>query len=406
MSNFQLRKAERRQVKLRIGVSGPSGSGKTMSSLKIAKGIAGSWDKVCLIDTENKSGDLYANLGAYQVITLEPPFSPERYIDAIHAAEDAGMEVIILDSATHEWDGTGGILEYVDSLGGRYQDWAKATPRHRKFIDTILNSPCYVITTMRSKQDYAMDTDAKGKVKVQKLGMKEVQREGFEYELTLNFSVDINHLAKASKDRTGLFMDRPEFLITEETGKEILEWNKSGAEVPPDYTVIKRRIMTEAKRLGMDVYAKDFQTKVKDHTGHELGPETYEKILDALSKMKELPKAQMPADKPQDPPAAPPIQPEAPKQPEKTPEQLAEEQRIEQEKKDAARAAAEKISQSELTVLKSLLHQKEGIAINDEKNQLGYLGLVHDINIKAMTEITRDEFRRLHQVLLAQKSKE
>ena len=223
-----LRKAERKMAKLRIGVSAPSGGGKTMASLLIAHGLVGDWKKIALIDTENGSGELYSHLGEYNVVTLDAPYTPEVYIEAIEACEKAGMEAIIIDSATHEWDGKGGCLEIMESLGGRYQDWAKVTPRHRKFIDAILSSPAHVITSTRRKQDYAMDKEQSGKMTVTKVGMKEVQREGFEYELTVAFDIDIRHNAKASKDRTGLFMDKPEFLITEETGVILKNWANSG----------------------------------------------------------------------------------------------------------------------------------------------------------------------------------
>lgn len=223
-----LRKAERKKAKLRIGVSAPSGGGKTYSALLIAKGLVGDWGKIAVIDTENGSGELYSNLGDYNVVTLEAPFNPEKYIEAIEACEKAGMEAIIIDSATHEWDGKGGCLEIMESLGGRYQDWSKVTPRHRKFIDAILSSNAHIITTTRRKQDYAMSQEQNGKMKIEKVGMKEVQREGFEYELTIAFDIDIRHNAKASKDRTGLFMDKPEFTITEETGVVLRDWANSG----------------------------------------------------------------------------------------------------------------------------------------------------------------------------------
>src|SRR4051812_8726433 len=105
-----LRKAAREKTKIRIGLSGPSGSGKTYSALLVASGMA-SWEKIAVIDTENGSTDLYSHLGDYSVITLTAPFSPERYIEAIAACEAAGMDVIVIDSVTHEWDGKGGCLE-------------------------------------------------------------------------------------------------------------------------------------------------------------------------------------------------------------------------------------------------------------------------------------------------------
>lgn len=223
-----LRKATRQKSKIRLGLSAVAGGGKTYSALLIASGMT-SWDKIALIDTENGSGDLYSDLGEYNVLPIVAPYTPEKYIEAIKACEDAGMEVIIIDSITHEWDGDGGCLEIHAKAGGRYQDWAKVTPRHVKFIQSILKSKCHVITTVRRKQDYEM-TNEGGKVSVKKIGLKEVTREGFEYELTANLEIELNHQASASKDRTGLFADKPPFVPSPETGKLILNWCNSGAE--------------------------------------------------------------------------------------------------------------------------------------------------------------------------------
>jgi hypothetical protein len=224
-----LRQATRTKAKIRLGLSAVSGGGKTYSAILIAKGLSkGDLSKVAIIDTENGSADLYAHMGNYNVLTLHAPFSPERYIEAIKTCEDAGMSVIIIDSITHEWDGKGGCLQIQEQLGGKYQDWAKVTPRHQAFIDAILQSKCHVITTVRRKQDYEMTKDAGGKMKVEKAGLKEVTREGFEYELTANIELDIRHNATALKDRTGLFMDQPQFIPSEETGKKLLEWCENG----------------------------------------------------------------------------------------------------------------------------------------------------------------------------------
>ena len=228
---MNLRKATRQKAKIRLGLSAVSGGGKTYSALLIAYGLCGDWSKVALIDTENGSGDLYADLGPYNVLPLAPDYTPEKYIQAIKACEGAGMEVIIIDSITHEWDGKGGCLEIVEKAGGRYQDWAKVTPRHQAFIDAIIGSSCHVITTVRRKQDYEMTKTQDGKVKVEKAGMKEVTREGFEYELTVNLEMDTRHNATASKDRTGLFIDRPAFVPTVDTGKLIRQWCEQGVDM-------------------------------------------------------------------------------------------------------------------------------------------------------------------------------
>ncbi len=225
---MEIKKASRQEAKLRIGLSGASGFGKTYSALLIAFGMTNDWAKICVIDSENSSASLYSHLGNFNIIDLQAPFTPEKYIEAIILGEKSCMEVIIIDSITHEWSGSGGCLEIHEQLGGRWQDWAKVTPRHQAFVDTILQSKCHVITCVRRKIEYSLDTDSNGRMKVTKLGTKEVTKEGFEFELTLNFElINEHHLTKASKDRTGLFMNKPEFVINSTTGKKLIQWAKN-----------------------------------------------------------------------------------------------------------------------------------------------------------------------------------
>ena len=231
-----LRKAQRRAAKIRLGLASPSGGGKTYSALLIAKGLAGSWDKVAIIDTENGSADLYSHLGDFNVLQLTAPYHPEKYIDAIRECEQAGMEVIIIDSITHEWSGVGGCLELQQIATERqrikntYTAWKEVTPRHQKFIDAVLQSNCHIITTVRSKTDY-LQVEHEGKKSIQKVGMAQVTRDGFEYELTVSLELDVNHYAVTSKDRTCLFEGKPSFIPSEETGKMLKEWCESGVDI-------------------------------------------------------------------------------------------------------------------------------------------------------------------------------
>ncbi len=258
---MQLQQASRKKAKIRLGLSSVSGGGKTYSALLIAKGITDDLSKVAIIDTENGSADLYSHLGPYNVLILKPPFTPEAYIQAVKVCENAGMEVIIIDSITQEWEGKGGCLEIQESLGGKYQDWAKVTPRHRAFIDAVLQSPCHIITTVRRKQDYDMVKDNNGRTKVEKLGLKEVTREGFEYELTINLELDIRHNATASKDRTGLFMNKPAFVPSEDTGKAILQWCNQGIDVPGiEQRINACKTIKELLQLFQDEQIKDDDT--------------------------------------------------------------------------------------------------------------------------------------------------
>lgn len=243
---LQLRKATRQKAKIRLGLSAVSGGGKTYSALLIAYGLCGDWNKIAIIDTENNSADLYAHLGPYNVLPLSAPYAPEKYIEAVKACENSGIEVIIIDSITHEWDGKGGILELHSNMtGNSFTNWSKLTPRHQAFIDSILQSTCHIITSVRRKQDYEMTKDNNGKLSVEKSGLKEVTREGFEYELTVNLEIDIKHNASASKDRTGLFSGNPSFVPSVDTGKLIKEWCESGAEVIKPMPVQKETLTAQ-----------------------------------------------------------------------------------------------------------------------------------------------------------------
>jgi hypothetical protein len=253
---MKLIKAERQQVKLRLGLSGASGFGKTMSALLLAHGITEDWSKIAVIDTENNSASLYSHLGNFNVLGLNDSFAPERYIEAIELCESLEMEVIIIDSITHEWQGTGGCLQIHEQLGGRFQDWGKVSPRHQNFINKILNSKAHIITTVRRKIDYSLEMNQQGKTKVIKHGTKEITREGFEYELTVNFElVNDKHVVSASKDRTGLFMDKPEFVINAATGRRLRDWCNTGKSLEQ----IKLEIIAAASEEELKVIYDNYQ---------------------------------------------------------------------------------------------------------------------------------------------------
>lgn len=268
---FQLKKAQRKQVKLRLNLSAPSGAGKTYSALKMAKGLVGSWDKIALIDTENGSGSLYSHLGDFNVIDLQPPFSPERYIQAITACIDGGIECIIIDSSTHEWSGQGGCIEINERLaaakfkGNTWSAWSETTPRHDKFVQTVLQCNAHVITCTRSKMETVMGEDKK----VKKVGMKDMQRDGWEYELTVSLSIDRDtHLAIASKDRTNLFEGKEPFLISEQTGIDILKWCNEGVGPAPavDINAVIDTVNGTTTRSELDTLYKSLSPETRANT--------------------------------------------------------------------------------------------------------------------------------------------
>lgn len=223
---MQFQKAMKKRAKLRLALSGPSGSGKTYGALQIASGLGG---RIAVIDTERGSASLYSDLVEFDTLEIAPPFTPERFIEAIQAAAVAGYNVCVLDSITHEWDGAGGCLEINETIahakfrGNTWAAWNETTPRHRAFLDAILQAPMHVVATMRSKTETVQGDDKK----VKKLGMKSIQREGAEYEFTVVLDLEHEkHYAVGSKDRTRLFSEP--HVISPETGKRLLAWLESG----------------------------------------------------------------------------------------------------------------------------------------------------------------------------------
>jgi hypothetical protein len=229
---MEIRKAERKKAKLRLGIAAPSGAGKTYSALLLAFGLGG---KVGLIDTEHGSGDLYAHLGDYSVWGIDAPYTVKKYLDAIKAFEDAGFGTIIIDSLSHAWAGDGGLLDKQGKIAGTgngYAAWRTVTPEHNSLVTAMLSSSSHIIATVRSKQDYVQEKDSNtNKTVIRKVGLAPVQRDGLEYEFSVMLNIDEQHIASSSKDRTGLF-DGQYFKITPDTGKTLLAWLETGAEQP------------------------------------------------------------------------------------------------------------------------------------------------------------------------------
>ncbi len=232
---MEIQQAARQRAKLRLAIAGPSGSGKTYSSLLVAAGLA-KWEKICVIDTENGSAHMYAGMGPYSVLGLFAPYTPERYIEALHAALRAGFEVVILDGISQEWSGEGGILDLQGKLadtkyrGNSWSAWREVTPRHNALVEAIQQSSAHVIATLRVKTEY-IQTEEFGKKQIKKVGLAPIQRENVEYEFDLVFDLSADHLAYASKDRTGLF-DGRSLKITTEVGQALLQWLNPVAAVP------------------------------------------------------------------------------------------------------------------------------------------------------------------------------
>jgi hypothetical protein len=233
---FKKQIASKEQVKLMIGLCGPSGSGKTYSALQLAYGITDDWSKIALADTENRSALYYAGetTGNWQHIGFDPAikggYHPNNWVSLINFAEsDPNIEVLILDSISHEWVGSGGCLQLVEAYsraqkGNTFTPWKIVTPLHDAFFDKMRTSRLHIIATMRANSEYSLEKNEHGKTTPRKVGLKPVQREGVDYEFGVMFDIDISHYASASKDRTNIFSNQAPFLINPAVGESLRTW--------------------------------------------------------------------------------------------------------------------------------------------------------------------------------------
>lgn len=229
-------KAIKQEAKLRLAIAGPAGSGKTYTGLVIAQGLANG-GKIAVVDTEHGSASKYADLFEFDVMEMFPPFHPDRFVEAIHEAQEAGYSVILLDSLTHAWNGTGGLLEIVDKFAAQsnskntFAAWKQGTPIYNKLVDRMIQSDIHVIATMRQKMDYVLESDERGKQKPVKVGLAAVQREGFEYEFDVVMNMDTDNQGVIVKTRCPALAGG----VFKKPGKEVadilVDW-LSGAPAP------------------------------------------------------------------------------------------------------------------------------------------------------------------------------
>lgn len=221
------KKATKKRAKLRLALVGPSGSGKTYTALLLAKALS-KGRPVAVIDSERGSASKYAgDVADFDVCELET-FEPLRYVETIDGAAEAGYPVLVVDSLSHAWTGEGGALDQVDRRGGKFQAWREVTPMHRKLVDTILGYPGHVICTMRSKTEYVVEKDKRGRTEVRKVGLAPVMRDGVEYEFDVVGDMDHAHSLTVSKSRCAALADQVIRKPGADVAERLLAWLEDG----------------------------------------------------------------------------------------------------------------------------------------------------------------------------------
>lgn len=202
--NLSFQKASKKSSRLRLSLIGVAGSGKTYTALNIAHHLGG---PVAVVDTERGSASKYSDVFEFDVLELDS-FSPQMYIEAIQAAEEAGYNVLIIDSLSHAWTGRDGALDQVtratkrSQSGNTFAAWRDVTPMHNAMVDAILNARMHIITTMRAKTEYVQEKNEKtGKITVRKVGLAPVQRDGLEYEFDVVADLDQDNNLIVGKTR-------------------------------------------------------------------------------------------------------------------------------------------------------------------------------------------------------------
>ena len=249
------KKATREQVWLKILLSGASGSGKSYTALRLATGIAKKCNsEIAYIGTEGSRDKYYSNEFSYDLMQLEDPYTTDKYIQAIEMAVEAGYKVLIIDSLSHEWKWLNDTHDKMP--GNTFTNWGKLKPKHRQFMDKILNSPIHVIATARGKDDWVLE-EKNGKQTPKKVGMGQQQDKDISYEYTVSLMLQQDtHIASADKDNTHLFDGRYD-ILTEKDGEQLYAWANTG-----DVPTPKPPVITPSEEIEFEDELKEVQKTI------------------------------------------------------------------------------------------------------------------------------------------------
>lgn len=261
MPVINIRKAQREGARLVIGLAGISGSGKTLSALLLAYGLTnGDGEKVGFLDTENRRGSLYASNDTYDKIKsslemneypepfyigdLDAPFSPQRYIDAIHEFEKAGVEVLVIDSVSHEWEGTGGCEEIATLANPNKPQWNRAKAEHKRFMNALLQSNMHIIVCIRAREKVKL-VKVNGKTEYEPQGIMPVTEKNVMFEMTASLmmwdSGKSQQVMKCPEELRDI-LGREDGYITAQDGLALRQWVQGGNQLDPKVEEYRNRL--------------------------------------------------------------------------------------------------------------------------------------------------------------------
>lgn len=275
MGILNIRPANREGAHLLIQCFGGPRSGKTCTALRLARGIAGPSGKIGVLDTESGRARLYSDkiAGGFFVGDLTPPFTPKRYRDAIEEFVAFGVDVLVIDSFSHVWQGIGGVLELADQAeasGKRgMQKWLVPKTEYRKLVSFLLSTSIHIIFCSRAKQPIVEQTIG-GRKELMTLPCEPIQDKMLKYEMTIVLPMTLDGgyetdplRMKAPDDLAHLF---PGELLTEATGAAIAEWVAGGSPINHAIELLRNRANVAATD-GVAAFREFWKSLSREHRG-------------------------------------------------------------------------------------------------------------------------------------------
>lgn len=262
MSVLNIRQAEREGARLVIMLASTSGDGKTRTALELAYGLANfDLSKVGVLDTENRRGSLYADVfrdptrpdrsdTPFLIGDLYAPFSPQRYIDAIHQFQKAGVEVLVIDSGSHEWEGIGGCTDIAEGDNPDKPRWNKGKAEHKRFMNALLTCDMHVILCLRAREKAKPEVqmvDGRKKTVYVDLGLQAITEKNVLFEATASLMLhDAGTRQTITKCPAALLpiLGRGTGYITPKDGQALRHWVDGAQQLDPNVEKYRNRLLS------------------------------------------------------------------------------------------------------------------------------------------------------------------
>jgi len=273
MGILNIQESRREGARLLVFLSAVSGGGKTYTALQLAYGMAkGNGKKVGFLDTESGRGRLYADElpSPFLYAEMQPPFSPARYIQAINEFAAAGVEVLVIDSGSHEYEGIGGIQDIAEAGNPRLPNWNKAKGEHKKFMSALLASPMHIILCLRAREKAKPEkqiVNGQEKTVYVDMGLQPITEKNVMFEATVSLMLHDNGKRQDVVKCPAALLDimgRGNGYITMEDGEALRAWVDGAQRLDPKVEH-SRGLLKLAAEQGLEALKKQWAALTKAH---------------------------------------------------------------------------------------------------------------------------------------------